>query len=1473
MEGRSEESSSVGVALRVRPLNNKEKNEGSGICLSVDTKIKVITIGSDRTFTFDQVFGIESTQDEVFQGCAKDLVMTVFKGYNATILAYGQTGSGKTYTMGSGRLTDIKQEDIGIIPRVISLIFEELEKRKSEAEFVVKINFIEIYNEEIHDLLNKSGITTEKNLAIRERAGSIVIDGLSEEIVVNVDNTLKCLEDGSLQRSVASTLMNSQSSRSHAIFTINIDYQTLPEKVEEAQAEKWMSKFHFVDLAGSERAKRTGASGATLKEGISINKGLLCLGNVISALTEESKKSQHIPYRDSKLTRILQDSLGGNANTFMIACASPSDTNFEETLNTLKYASRARHIKNKPVVNTDPHSAMIASLREEISSLKIEIQKYHIALSSSNNEDIKSILEGLKNQTTTRAPEGSDISTFKAQQLEKRLSAVTAELEVARQALQAVEIDNFRIKKERDLFKDRIDKYMDILRVNNIPMLEEDETSVKLVDEYLEQIEKLKKDKESKDIVIKDLEYEYTHLMKEYEKDRKLLDTKTQELERLKSKGIRAGENLEEILNKNVGDYGRMFAETVFATMEKPEASQSEEIEESTEIVEEFEAQETELNTQKEEIVIVECKIKEKEEKLKNIESAFKDMQAKLLEEMSNQYYKKIQEIQIELKNTERERDMAMEKSKEVSGGERKSVSDKFGAKIQTLERQLQENMKKDREMTNLHKLLESQKSQLTKMNEEIKKEKKQKVELQKKYKEEKDQFLKMKTQKAKEFLLLKRSEAKKDQEIKILKSENMKKDIIAKRKTEELAALQKRQRDIALKRKPATLAIGIDTLKEWIKEYAKACVEEKESMKLLNKEVEEKDVLEEDLKDLYTSYNEVNRQQQKLIDLGSGNYRVRPQRNEHIPCPFTTVFDHEPNIDLDELYSKIESSRRESQEILDEIEILEEKINFKQNKIVEYTNKLANSRVEEIKSRGATLNSQENSQNLISLLFDEVLIKFSKIRELKKKLAVKDGEVEDLQAIFSQMVAEKEIIKKTFENEIIRMQQELHEKTEIIVKITEESGKSAEDIEELTEKNEEIKKLKDRMDGYVNKYNKLYRAYNEMKDGEYDKSKPRHSYNSVSLTKARDKHKKNKIILGAHEEGDKDRLLNPRVSIGYNSTQNLKPVTEDDSVFERLQRSFVRSRTTLAPDYCYNPSQKWEQVAKVEAHEGPIVSMFNTESMLYTGSNQKLKIWNLEDFSYIGEVPAHTSFIRSMVYWPEKSTFFTCSGSIVNMYDTFTLNKAFTFRGHNDEIRTMKAHDNFLICAGKGNPNSLFVWDMRKMDIPVCEKEKNLDIFSIVVHNGMIYYGCRDHKVHRMKFADFEVVKPFETSHYDSITALTIYNDTLISGSRDKNLRIWNQDSGNEIKTIISAHPDWVNALATDINQRGAYSGGKEGKIRVWKGQGNDINYSGELLGHSASVNCLSSIPTNTQTLISASSDKTFRVWKLEEDSEVDDD
>uniref|UniRef100_A0A665WSP9 Kinesin-like protein KIF21B n=1 Tax=Echeneis naucrates TaxID=173247 RepID=A0A665WSP9_ECHNA len=385
---------------RIRPQMAKEKIEGCHVCTMVTPGEPQVLLGKDKAFTYDFVFDIDSEQHCIYQACVYKLIEGCFEGYNATVFAYGQTGSGKTYTMGTGFDVGLSQQQQGIIPRAVHQLFEGIQSRRMRAqeagtqppEFKVSAQFLELYNEEILDLFDGArdpeSRSRKSNIKIHEDAsGSIYTTGVTSRLVHSEEELLQCLKLGALSRTTASTQMNAQSSRSHAIFTIHLCQMRVCQQLGEVNGvdsrpitqpefETLMAKFHFVDLAGSERLKRTGATGERAREGISINCGLLALGNVISALGDQTKKGGHVPYRDSKLTRLLQDSLGGNSRTVMIACVSPSDRDFMETLNTLKYANRARNIKNKVVVNQDKTSQQISALRAEIARLQMELMEY-----------------------------------------------------------------------------------------------------------------------------------------------------------------------------------------------------------------------------------------------------------------------------------------------------------------------------------------------------------------------------------------------------------------------------------------------------------------------------------------------------------------------------------------------------------------------------------------------------------------------------------------------------------------------------------------------------------------------------------------------------------------------------------------------------------------------------------------------------------------------------------------------------------------------------------------------------------------------------------------------------------------------------------------------------------------------------------------------------------------------------------------
>ncbi|XP_017655964.1 kinesin-like protein KIF27 [Nannospalax galili] len=376
----------VKVAVRIRPLLCKEVLHNHQVCVRDIPNTQQIIIGRDRIFTFDFVFGKNSTQDEVYNACIKPLVLSLIEGYNATVFAYGQTGSGKTYTIGGGHVASLVEGQKGIIPRAIQEIFQSISENPG-IDFNIKVSYIEVYKEDLRDLLELE--TSMKDLHIREdEKGNTVIVGAKECQVESMDEVMSLLEVGNAARHTSTTQMNEYSSRSHAIFTINVcqveKNAEAPEGGEWYSRQHIVSKFHFVDLAGSERVTKTGNTGERFKESIQINSGLLALGNVIRALGDPRRKSSHIPYRDAKITRLLKDSLGGSAKTVMITCVSPSSSDFDESLNSLKYANRARNIRNKPTLNFSPESDRMDEMEFEIKLLREALQSHQATISQTS---------------------------------------------------------------------------------------------------------------------------------------------------------------------------------------------------------------------------------------------------------------------------------------------------------------------------------------------------------------------------------------------------------------------------------------------------------------------------------------------------------------------------------------------------------------------------------------------------------------------------------------------------------------------------------------------------------------------------------------------------------------------------------------------------------------------------------------------------------------------------------------------------------------------------------------------------------------------------------------------------------------------------------------------------------------------------------------------------------------------------------
>ncbi|KAF9681624.1 hypothetical protein SADUNF_Sadunf05G0021200 [Salix dunnii] len=337
--------SNITVCARFRPLSSKEKKDSrDNICIrSIDSESFVFKDEKEEcTFSFDKVFYEESMQADVYEFLALPIVKDAVKGVNGTIITYGQTGAGKTYSVEGTSILECDEQKKGLLPRVVDGLFECIKSADELTKYTVKLSMVEIYMEKVRDLLD----LTKDNIQIKEnKMQEILLSGVTEITISDPEGALRSLSGGIVNRAVGETQMNVGSSRSHCIYILTVQLESTTDKRVKT------GKVILVDLAGSEKVEKSGAEGKVLEEAKTINKSLSALGNVINALTcGPSTRSSHIPFRDSKLTRILQDALGGNSRTALLCCCSPSPSNVLETLSTLRFGTRAKHIKASPLV-------------------------------------------------------------------------------------------------------------------------------------------------------------------------------------------------------------------------------------------------------------------------------------------------------------------------------------------------------------------------------------------------------------------------------------------------------------------------------------------------------------------------------------------------------------------------------------------------------------------------------------------------------------------------------------------------------------------------------------------------------------------------------------------------------------------------------------------------------------------------------------------------------------------------------------------------------------------------------------------------------------------------------------------------------------------------------------------------------------------------------------------------------------------
>ncbi|XP_049738777.1 kinesin-like protein KIF21A isoform X6 [Elephas maximus indicus] len=822
------DESSVRVAVRIRPQLAKEKIEGCHICTSVTPGEPQVFLGKDKAFTFDYVFDIDSQQEQIYFQCIEKLIEGCFEGYNATVFAYGQTGAGKTYTMGTGFDVNIIEEEQGIISRAVKHLFKGIEEKKHTAvnnglpppDFKVNAQFLELYNEEVLDLFDTARDIDAKNkksnIKIHEDStGGIYTVGVTTRTVNTESEMMQCLKLGALSRTTASTQMNVQSSRSHAIFTIHLcqtrmcpqidtenvtDNKMLSETSQMNEFETLTAKFHFVDLAGSERLKRTGATGERAKEGISINCGLLALGNVISALGDKSKRATHVPYRDSKLTRLLQDSLGGNSQTIMIACVSPSDRDFMETLNTLKYANRARNIKNKVMVNQDRASQQITALRSEITRLQMELMEYKTGKRIIDEEGVESINDMFHENAMLQTENNNLRVRIKAMQ--ETVDALRARITqlVSDQANQVLaragegneEISNMihnYIKEIEDLRAKLLESEAvnENLRRNLTratarspyfsgssafsPLLSSDRETIEIIDLAKKDLEKLKRKEKKKKKSVTGKE-----------------DNIDTDQEKKEEKGVSERENteLEVEESQEVSDHED----------EEEEEEEEEDDIEGGESSDESDSESDEKANYQADLANITCEIAIKQKLIDELENSQKRLQT-----LKKQYEEKLMMLQHKIRDTQLERDQVLQNLGSVesySEEKAKKIKSEYEKKLQAMNKELQRLQTAQKEHARLLKNQSQYEKQLKKLQQDVMEMKKTKVRLMKQMKEEQEKARLTESRRNREIAQLKKDQRKREHQLRLLEAQKRNQEVVLRRKTEEVTALRRQVRPMS---------------------------------------------------------------------------------------------------------------------------------------------------------------------------------------------------------------------------------------------------------------------------------------------------------------------------------------------------------------------------------------------------------------------------------------------------------------------------------------------------------------------------------------------------------------------------------------------------------------------------------------------------------------------------------------------------
>uniref|UniRef100_A0AAY5ECR0 Kinesin motor domain-containing protein n=1 Tax=Electrophorus electricus TaxID=8005 RepID=A0AAY5ECR0_ELEEL len=1472
---------------RIRPQLAKEKIEGCHICTFVTPGEPQVVLGKDKAFTYDYVFDMDSQQDAIYSNCTEKLIEGCFEGYNATIFAYGQTGSGKTYTMGTGFDVSISEEEHGIIPRAVSHLFRGIEERQRAAaeqgrpvpEFKINAQFLELYNEEVLDLFDTTrdveARKQKSNIRIHEDAtGGIYTVGVTTRTVTSEAEMMQCLKLGALSRTTASTQMNVQSSRSHAIFTIHLcqvrvcsptDNNEMDNRLTEGSSEMdefetLTAKFHFVDLAGSERLKRTGATGDRAKEGISINCGLLALGNVISALGDKSKRSTHVPYRDSKLTRLLQDSLGGNSQTVMIACISPSDRDFMETLNTLKYANRARNIKNKVVVNQDRASQQISALRTEIARLQMELMEYKTGKRVVGEDGLECVNDMVHENSMLQTENGN---------LRVRVKAMQETIDAQRARL-------------TQLLSERASQTLARAGEGN-------EEIGNMIQNYIKEIEELRAKLLESEAMNENLRKSLSRasarsalyggppaslppaILAPEKEACDLIELAKRDLEKLKKK-----EKKKKKSEHEEGDDGE-------GEEEEDEMEAEESSDESDSELDEKESFQADLAN-------ITCEIAIKQKLIDELENS-----QRRLHTLKQQYEQKLLMLQSKIRDTQLERDRVLHSmgSVETCTEEKaKKIKVEYERKLSSMNRELQRLQSAQKEHARLLRNQSQYEKQLRKLQQEVSEMKKTKVGLMKQMKEQQDRSRASETRRNREIASLKKDQRRQEHLLRQLEAQKRQQELILRRRTEEVTALRRQVR-------PASGKVSRKvSLPEPLHEPAPR--------------------------------SGPNRPHTAGPAAHNGT-RYHPPRSG-LPTPLTLLdaLCRKSQLRAGAVYSTKTArakwqtlERRVSDIIMQRMTISNMETDM--NRLLKQREELTKRREKVLRKRAkvaaegadserAGLSLGEEAESLtanIDYINDSIAECQANIMQMEE--AKEEGDTVDVSAVISSCtLSEARFLLDHFLSMAINKGLQAAQK-EAQVKVMEGRLKqteinSAAQNQLLFHMLKEKAELNPELDALLG--NALQGVSGLLHTGSSSlasdlmklcgESRPR--------SKARRRTTTQMELLYAnsadpdtppHDFSTPLLPVAPRVpeASGDPAARGGDEDLPSPSVLCFPHVCFFISlscapRGVIGPVSCPKAAQaaRLQCVYAAEGHAKAVLCVDSTDDLLFTGSKDRTcKVWNLVTGQEIMSLGEHPGAVVSVKYC--SSLVFTVSTTYVKVWDirdSARCIRTLTSSGQVSQGDGCAALGNRIAAIPPGenqinqialNPsgtflyaaagNSVRMWDLRRF-VSTGKLTGHLGPVMCLavdqVGNGqdVVITGSKDHN---MKM--FDVVEgaqgsitsthTFEAAHQDSLEALTTLGDSAYSASRDLCIKRWDLSRKQLQRQVDKVHSDWVSALALVPASRVLLSTCRGGLLKLWHSE--TLRPLGELRGHNSAINGLSA---NSTHLFTASEDRTVRIWQI---------